>query len=121
MKTISAILVLFTASAVSAQTFTAFPTTLKCELDTGVATFTKAEVEAVAAAGISGTPVENSAANASSGRCTTYRLPYFRSELGEGGSGVYYVFDSAANRIEFCGADRPPLGTGGGYMEPCTF
>ncbi|KAH7385122.1 hypothetical protein BKA64DRAFT_712243 [Cadophora sp. MPI-SDFR-AT-0126] len=99
---------LFTASSAAAVTFKAFPSQVTCELSSGgPATFTTAELEAIASAGISGTPFESSAANTASGRCSSLQLPYYSSGLGKGAGQLYYVYDSKADVIEFCTADTP--------------
>jgi len=68
---------LSSTSIATATTFTAFPTTLTCNLASGTATFTTSELESIASAGVKETPFEKSASNTGSGRCQKINLPYY--------------------------------------------
>ncbi|KAG4413300.1 hypothetical protein IFR04_013560 [Cadophora malorum] len=110
---------LSSTSIATATTFTAFPTTLTCNLASGTATFTTSELESIASAGVKETPFEKSASNTGSGRCQKINLPYYSSDLGKGAGQLYFVYDSKAKNIEFCTADTPSLT--GGYPDTCDF
>ncbi|EKG10496.1 hypothetical protein MPH_12354 [Macrophomina phaseolina MS6] len=129
MKT--AALALLLAAAASAQQatikFELFPATgVACPNQdaSGNVTSITADLKAVAVAARNKTPVDKSASNVSSGKCTKMRsIPYYVTRSyqtnGEPAGDVYFAYDEKNSTIYFCRATGPFSTNGSGYPDNC--
>ncbi|OHF01189.1 hypothetical protein CORC01_03504 [Colletotrichum orchidophilum] len=115
------VLILALGAFASAQKFIDFPNSLKCQTDGAgkeFANITKIDAQD-AVKGPNGNVINNSAADAASGKCVKLSgVPFYAGSVPGKGS-IYFAYDKAQDTYYFCSA-QGAVDNKSGYPASCT-